>query len=264
MPVTEPSKKDPRVCRVAHVTFWSLPACRDRQNCVPSGKENDNTAKLQWAACPPDLLLLPLSFWFREGVKELGWAPGLDEPGCNVNSIVHSQAKQAGSGGMVTGSWIAPPWKGPMLSGRAEDAAYDLRRFLKTGDMPSLTETTPAIAKSGQQLRFLTFCPDASNNYTMRVTALDANDEPIDYFEDDEMKLMATPGLPPPKGQVTEMTIVPKGQIGKEAEKGALKEPGLEAGANMQEGEKKPDMGDITREIMKEESLKQEAMMKEE
>ncbi|CAE7666514.1 unnamed protein product, partial [Symbiodinium necroappetens] len=131
------------------------------------------------------------------------------------------------------------------------DAAYDLRRFLKPGDMPSLTETTPAIAKSGQQLRFLTFCPDASNNYTMRVTALDANDEPIDYFEDDEMKLTATPGLPPPKGQVTETTIVPKGQIGKEAEQGAVKEPGLEAGANMQEGEKKPDMGDITREIMK-------------
>ncbi|CAE7570868.1 unnamed protein product [Symbiodinium natans] len=135
------------------------------------------------------------------------------------------------------------------------DATYDLRRFLKPGDMPSLTETTPAIAKSGQQLRFLTFCPDAPNNYSLRVTALDESDKPIDYFEDDEMKLNATPGPPPPKEEVTEMTVMPPGQVAKDVEREIVKEPGLETGGQKEQGEEPPEMGDVTREIMKEESI---------
>eukprot|EP00931_Biecheleriopsis_adriatica_P008828 TRINITY_DN109966_c0_g1_i1.p1 TRINITY_DN109966_c0_g1~~TRINITY_DN109966_c0_g1_i1.p1 ORF type:complete len:307 (-),score=73.77 TRINITY_DN109966_c0_g1_i1:8-928(-) len=76
------------------------------------------------------------------------------------------------------------------------NATYDLRRFLKPGDQPALTETMPALPNSGTQLRFLTFCPGESTTYTMNVTALDAKDEQIDYLVNDASSYEATPAPP--------------------------------------------------------------------
>mmetsp|Transcript_71733 Transcript_71733/g.171393 ORF Transcript_71733/g.171393 Transcript_71733/m.171393 type:complete len:315 (+) Transcript_71733:100-1044(+) len=134
------------------------------------------------------------------------------------------------------------------------DATYDLLRFLKSGDVPTLTETTPAIPGSGTQLRFLTFCPEAAQNYTLKVTALDSNGDPIDYFEDDEMHLNATPG-PPPPAEEKEPDLPNVKEAEKMAEEALVKEPGLESGGLKTEEEEPPEEGDITREIMHEESL---------
>lgn len=113
------------------------------------------------------------------------------------------------------------------------DATYDLLRFLKSGDVPTLTETTPAIPAGGKQLRFLTFCPEAAQNYTLKVTALDSNDEPIDYFQDDEMHLSATPAKPPPAPEEDDLLkfISPAKQAEKIAEQGVIKEHGMETGS---------------------------------
>lgn len=131
------------------------------------------------------------------------------------------------------------------------DATYDLLRFLKTGDVPTLTETTPAIPAGGKQLRFLTFCPEAAQNYTLKVTALDSNDEPIDYFEDDEMHLNATPGKPPPAPEEEDLMkfVSPVKEAEKIAEQAVVKEHGMEtSGLNMEE--QQSDMGDLTKEMV--------------
>jgi len=79
----------------------------------------------------------------------------------------------------------------------------------------------------------LTFCPEAAQNYTLKVTALDSNDEPIDYFQDDEMHLSATPAKPPPAPEEDDLLkfISPETQAKKIAEQGVIKEHGMETGS---------------------------------
>lgn len=92
------------------------------------------------------------------------------------------------------------------------DAAYDLRRFntpenLARAARPQgsldLIDTMPADKGSGTQLRFMTFCPPEStggqaapHEYSLKVTALDENDQVIDGFVDEESRYVAAPPEP--------------------------------------------------------------------
>lgn len=95
------------------------------------------------------------------------------------------------------------------------DATYDLRRFLtadnlakasQPGGSLKLTDTMPAEKGGGTQLRFMTFCPPAAtagaapapHEYTLKVTALDEDEQPIDGFVDDVSRYSATPAAPEP------------------------------------------------------------------
>lgn len=78
------------------------------------------------------------------------------------------------------------------------DATYDMRKYLgplelqrvaQPGGSLTLTETMPAEKGSGEQLRFMNFCPGEGQNaheYSLKVTALNENEEPIDGFLDEE------------------------------------------------------------------------------
>lgn len=99
------------------------------------------------------------------------------------------------------------------------DATYDMKRFLTPedavlastpGGQVRLKETIPAIRGSGEQLRFMSFCPPEANpgddvtpaskavphEYVLKVTALDADEQPIDGFLDDESRYLAIPADP--------------------------------------------------------------------
>jgi len=103
------------------------------------------------------------------------------------------------------------------------DATYDVKRFLTPEDLAKanvpggqvkLKDTTPAEKGTGQQIRFMTFCPPEASagdedhapgqtiphEYLMKVTALDADEQPIDGFVDDESRYSAAapePEQPP-------------------------------------------------------------------
>lgn len=82
------------------------------------------------------------------------------------------------------------------------DAVYDLRKFLAVGDRVRLVETTPAVVGRGSQLRFLQFCPPEGGQqhmYKLQVTALDARDKPIDYFQNKASTYFAQPPSTKPK-----------------------------------------------------------------
>eukprot|EP00933_Yihiella_yeosuensis_P008541 TRINITY_DN114045_c0_g1_i1.p1 TRINITY_DN114045_c0_g1~~TRINITY_DN114045_c0_g1_i1.p1 ORF type:complete len:383 (+),score=93.86 TRINITY_DN114045_c0_g1_i1:36-1184(+) len=79
------------------------------------------------------------------------------------------------------------------------DATYDIKRFPSEDGVPRLLETFPALPSSGSQLRMLTFCPGEggpSHTYKFTVNALDAADNPIEYAQNLESQLMATPPEP--------------------------------------------------------------------
>lgn len=96
------------------------------------------------------------------------------------------------------------------------DATYDLKKFLTPAELAraagpggklSLKDTFPAEKGSGEQIRFMTFCPpepsagDADHppgdpqphEYLLKVTALDADEKPVDDFVDDETRYIAAP-----------------------------------------------------------------------
>eukprot|EP00747_Dinoflagellata_sp_TGD_P052070 gnl/TRDRNA2_/TRDRNA2_147701_c0_seq1.p1 gnl/TRDRNA2_/TRDRNA2_147701_c0~~gnl/TRDRNA2_/TRDRNA2_147701_c0_seq1.p1 ORF type:complete len:329 (+),score=68.99 gnl/TRDRNA2_/TRDRNA2_147701_c0_seq1:89-1075(+) len=78
------------------------------------------------------------------------------------------------------------------------DATYDVRRFHATGSQ-RLADTDPAIPGSGSQPRFMTFCPPElgpPHVYQLKVTALDAGDRPIEYFNEQTMEIVAKPPEP--------------------------------------------------------------------
>jgi len=99
------------------------------------------------------------------------------------------------------------------------DATYDVKRFLTPEDLAKayvpggkvkLKDTIPADKGTGQQIRFMTFCPPEANagdenhapgttiphEYLMKVTALDADEQPIDGFVDDESRYSAAAAEP--------------------------------------------------------------------
>jgi len=99
------------------------------------------------------------------------------------------------------------------------DATYDLRRFASPEDLArsnqpggklKLLDTSPAEKGSGNQLRFMTFCPPEPgagddmhpaekaipHEYSLKVTALDADEQPIDGFADEESHYSAVPPEP--------------------------------------------------------------------
>jgi len=81
------------------------------------------------------------------------------------------------------------------------DATYDMRRFLGTADLAipgrlRLWRTLPAVARLGTQRRFLTICPPEGggpHQYSLKVTALDEADNPIEYFKDEVTTYQAQP-----------------------------------------------------------------------
>lgn len=99
------------------------------------------------------------------------------------------------------------------------DATYDIRRFSTPEDLArssqpggslKLSDTMPAEKGSGNQLRFMTFCPPEPSagddthaaekaiphEYLLKVTALDADEQPIDGFVDEESRYSAVPPEP--------------------------------------------------------------------
>lgn len=112
------------------------------------------------------------------------------------------------------------------------DAVYDLRRFMHPEDhsVPKLKETDPAVVDSGEQTRFKTFCPPPGeeHKYTLKVTALDGQDQAIPYAKELEMKLTAK------ENAFTPATTTPAAQEGKE-------EPGNEGEAPDEGKEGKAD-----------------------
>lgn len=84
------------------------------------------------------------------------------------------------------------------------DATYDMLRFpsaaRRRDGKYGLSEMMPAIAGSGKNLRFMTFCPPegaAPHSYELTVTALDHTGNPMEYFNQSKTVLSAT--VPPPK-----------------------------------------------------------------
>jgi hypothetical protein len=87
------------------------------------------------------------------------------------------------------------------------DAVYDVKKFMTPADIArsmapggniTLTDTMPADKGTGQQIRFMTFCPPEGpgsppHEYLLKVTALDATDTPIPGFIDEESRYNATP-----------------------------------------------------------------------
>lgn len=95
------------------------------------------------------------------------------------------------------------------------DAVYDLKHFMTPKDIQKamqpggsigLNDTTPAEPGSGTNLRFMTFCPPESggqpHEYSLKVTALDASDKPIDGMIEEETRYTATPSPPPYEGPI--------------------------------------------------------------
>jgi len=99
------------------------------------------------------------------------------------------------------------------------DATYDLRRFLtveerakanQPGGSLKLIDTIPADKGTGQQIRFMSFCPPeprpgddmhspekaVPHEYLLKVTALNSDEQPIDGFVDDESRYSALPPEP--------------------------------------------------------------------
>lgn len=104
------------------------------------------------------------------------------------------------------------------------DATYDLKSFLNSEDSAKamtpggavkLKDTYPAEKGTGEQLRFMTFCPpepspgDADHapgepvphEYSLKVTALDVDEQPVDGFVDEESRYSASPPEPEPQPQ---------------------------------------------------------------
>jgi len=80
------------------------------------------------------------------------------------------------------------------------DAMYDIRKALTPDNTRlRLSATVPALPRSGSQLRFMTFCPPlqkGTHEVSMKVTALDKDEVPIEYFQDQEVKLKVSPPEP--------------------------------------------------------------------
>jgi len=86
------------------------------------------------------------------------------------------------------------------------DATYDIRRSINPDNSRlRLSSSIPALPRSGAQLRFMTFCPPegkGDHEYSLKVTALDKDEQSIEYFKDEEVRMKATPpkAVTPPPG----------------------------------------------------------------
>lgn len=88
------------------------------------------------------------------------------------------------------------------------DAEYDIKHFLEPGETPRLAENTPALPGSGEQPRFMTFCPRTGgppHNYELSVTALDRQGLPIEYFDGKTSLYVAEPPAPASGAQPEEL-----------------------------------------------------------